>query len=129
MKIVFCEDDEVIVKLIRFVMRSTPHEVHIARDGAQGVELVERLVPDLVFTDVTMPVLDGCGLIAELKARPALAHIPIIVLSASAQPAQRNEALRLGATGFLGKPFGSSELRRRVDEELAAIPSGGRTEP
>ncbi len=121
MNIVFCEDEEVIVKLISIAMRSTPHEVRIARSGDEGLALIERLVPDLVVTDIAMPGLDGYELIAALKSRPRLAHIPVIVASASAQRAQQDEALLRGAVGFLAKPFGPAELRRRVDQELAAI--------
>lgn len=119
--IVFCEDEEVIVKLIRIAMRSTPHEVHIARDGREGLALVERLVPDLIFTDVAMPGLDGYGFITALTERPDLARIPVIVVSASAQRIQQEEALRRGAAGFLAKPFGPAELRQRVEAELAAL--------
>ncbi len=109
------------MKLIRIAMRSTPHELHIARDGSEGLALIERLVPDLVVTDVRMPGLEGYELIAALKARPRLAHIPVIVLSASAQRVEQDEALRRGAIRFLAKPFGSAELRRVIAEELAAV--------
>ncbi len=120
--VVFCEDQELIVKLIRVAMRSTAHVVHVASSGSEGLALIERLVPDLVFTDIAMPDLDGYALIAALKERPAVANVRVIVMSASVQRAQQDEAFRRGAAGFLAKPFGPAELRRRVDEELLAIP-------
>jgi CheY-like chemotaxis protein len=118
-KIVFCEDSPVIQKLIGVALRSTAHEVHIAGDGAAGLALIERERPDLVFTDVSMPEMDGYQLADALKARPELAHIPIIIMTASGDQEQLDEGYRHGAAGHFGKPFAAADLRAKVDE-LAA---------
>jgi CheY-like chemotaxis protein len=104
-KIVFCEDSPVIQKLIGLALRATAHEVHFAADGAEGLALIERERPDLVFTDVWMPNLDGYQLADALKARPDLAQL--------------DEAYRHGAAGHVAKPFAAAALRAKVDE-LAA---------
>lgn len=117
--LVFCEDDPTIVKLIRAAMRPTAHAIHIAGDGAEGLALVRQLRPDAVFTDVAMPHMDGFQLIAALRGDPRVAHIPVVIVSASTQQAERDEAVRRGAVEFLPKPFGPAELRRVVDETLA----------
>lgn len=122
--LVFCEDDPTIVKLIRAAMRSTPHEFHVAGDGAEGLELVRRLRPAAVFTDIAMPRMDGFQLIAALHADTSLAHIPVVIVSASTQRAERDEAIRQGAVAFLPKPFGPTELRRLVEETIARGASG-----
>jgi len=54
-RLVFCEDEVQIQKLIRIAMRTTAHEIHIAVDGRDGLALIERIRPDAVFTDVSMP--------------------------------------------------------------------------
>lgn len=118
-KVVFCEDDPVIQKLIRVAMRSEPYEVHVASDGTEGLALIRRELPAAVFTDVSMPGLDGYQLAAALRADPSTADIPIVFMTASVQRAQLDEARREGATGVLSKPFSTSELRRRVAELTA----------
>jgi CheY-like chemotaxis protein len=83
--LVFCEDDPVIQKLIRIATRALPHTVHIAGDGESGLEIIERERPSAVFTDVSMPRLDGMQLLDSLKTRPELADIPVVLMTASVQ--------------------------------------------
>ncbi len=115
-KIVFCEDSPVIQKLIGLALRSTPHEGHIASDGAEGLALIERERPDLVFTDVSMPSVDGFQLADALKARPELAHSPIVIMTASGDQEQLDEGYRHGAVGHFSKPFAAADLRAKIDE-------------
>lgn len=67
--LVFCEDDPMIQKLIRVMLRSSAHTVHMAPDGQTGLALIEQVRPDLIFTDVSMPGLDGLELCDALKSR------------------------------------------------------------
>ena len=113
--VVFCEDDPTIQKLIRVALRSCPFEVHIAGDGAEGLDLIERLRPMVVFTDVSMPNVDGPELIRRMKARPELADIPVVVLTASAQRSELEAATRLGVDDCMTKPFSAADLRRRIE--------------
>lgn len=115
-KIVFCEDDPMIQKLIRAALRSSPHEIHVAPDGSTGLELVKRERPDVVFSDVSMPGIDGYQLGDALKADPELSHIPLVFMTASVQRSQIEEASRHGAAGVLAKPFTMADLRARVNE-------------
>jgi CheY-like chemotaxis protein len=71
-KIVFCEDEGFLQKLIHHIMRSTKHEVYIASDGLEGLALIERTHPDLILTDISMPDYDGFQLADTVKARPHL---------------------------------------------------------
>ncbi len=118
--IVFVEDDPVIQKLIRAAMRRTSHEVYLASDGLEGLEVIERRRPDLVFSDVSMPGLDGMQLLARMKASPALAGIPVVFVTASVQRHQMEEGYRLGVTGYLPKPFDVASLRAKVEALLQA---------
>lgn len=113
-KVVFCEDDPMIQKLIRTALRSEPHEVHVAPDGTTGLELIRRELPDVVFTDVSMPGLDGYQLADELKADPRTAHIPVIFMTASVQAHHPETIEAHGASGVLPKPFTMADLRQRV---------------
>ena len=113
-RVVFCEDDPMIRKLVQTALRSTTHDVHIADDGKKGLDLIDRVRPDVVFTDVAMPEMDGFEMADAVRARPELAHIPIVFMTASAQRDQIEECFRHGAAGHLAKPFTMSELRARV---------------
>jgi len=115
-KLVFCEDNPTIQKMIRVALRSTEHDVYISDDGVEGLEVIEREHPDVIFTDVLMPRMDGLGLTDAVKKRPDLAHIPVILVSASAQRIQLEEGLRHGAVDYLTKPFSPAELRAKVEE-------------
>jgi CheY-like chemotaxis protein len=117
-RIVFCEDDPMIQKLIQAAMRGSGHEVHVATDGEAGLALIRRVHPDLVFSDVSMPKLDGYQLGDALKASPETASIPLVFVTASVQRAQIAEAEQHGGAGVLPKPFTMSELRKRVADLL-----------
>jgi CheY-like chemotaxis protein len=119
-KIVFCEDDPMIQKLIRAAMRGSGHEVHVAGDGEEGLALIRSVRPDIVFSDVSMPKLDGYQLGDALKASPDTAGIPLVFVTASVQRAQVAEAEQHGGAGVLPKPFTMAELRQRVAELLLA---------
>ena len=119
-KIVFCEDDPMIQKLMLAAMRGSGHEVHMAADGAEGLALIRKVQPDLVFSDVSMPNLDGYQLGDALKDSPETAKIPVIFVTASVQRAQIQEAALHGGAGVLPKPFTMAELRKRVADLLPA---------
>jgi CheY-like chemotaxis protein len=110
-RIVVCEDDPVVLKLLLLALRETGYELLTAPDGAVGLELVERERPDAILTDVTMPRMTGLELADAVRARPDLAHIPILFLSASAQRTQLDEGFRHGASAYVTKPFRAAELR------------------
>ena len=123
-RIVVCEDDPVILKLLQVSLRDTGHELLLAHDGLAGLELIERERPDAVLTDVTMPRMSGLEMADAIRARPELAHIPIVFLSASAQRAHREEGYRHGATAYVTKPFRTAQLR----DALAWVLDAGHTD-
>ena len=118
-KIVVCEDDAQIRKVIRVALRSTPHEVWLAENGREGLALVQEHCPDLLLTDVHMPEMDGYDLVRAIRADPRLARIPVVFLTASAQRYQIEEALAHGARAFVAKPFALADLRAKLDQVLA----------
>ena len=115
-KVVFCEDDPMIRKLVQTALRSSTHDVHVAGDGKEGLDLIARLRPDVVFSDVAMPEMNGFELADAMRARPDLAQIPIVFMTASVQREQIDECFRHGAAGHLAKPFTMAELRARVGQ-------------
>lgn len=98
-------------------------EVEAAPDGLAALEAVRRQTPDLVLSDVMMPLLDGFGLLLALREDPATRSIPVILLSARAGEEEAIEGLDAGADDYLVKPFAARELlaRVRVHLELARV--------
>jgi signal transduction histidine kinase len=92
--------------------------VEIVADGAQALAAARRDRPNVILTDVMMPNLDGVGLLRALRADPALATVPIIMLSARAGEESRIEGLDAGADDYLVKPFSARELVARVGSQI-----------
>jgi len=88
--------------------------VHTADSGEQGLRLAHELQPDLVLLDVMMPRLDGPATLARLRADPAIAHIPVIFMTAKAMPEDVLRFRALGAAGVIAKPFDPMELSGQV---------------
>ena len=89
-----------------------------AADGRAGLALALEQVPGLVITDVMMPEIDGIELCRQLRAQAATSHIPIIMLTAKAEQADKLEGLEKGADDYLVKPFDPEELRLRAGNLL-----------
>ena len=115
-RILFCEDDPTIHKLIRVAMRNSEHEVSMAINGAEGLKLAREIRPTVIFTDASMPDMDGFQLVDAVRADPDLSATPIVFITASVQRADVEEALRRGASRVIGKPFTVSQLHEVVAE-------------
>jgi len=93
-------------------------QVLFAANGIDALDIARRERPDVIVSDVMMPGLDGFGLIARLRADPALAETPVLLVSARAGEEARIEGLEAGADDYLVKPFGARELLTRIDSQL-----------
>ncbi len=98
---------------------SVNYKIDNAWNGAEGLELATRHVPDLIISDVMMPVMDGFALCQRLKNDIRTSHIPIILLTARNELSARMQGLKAGADAYLGKPFNKEELFIRVDQLIA----------
>jgi len=116
-------DDETPIRenLARFLTLEG-HQVVQAVDGVAGLEVMRTAAPDLVFCDVMMPRLDGFGVLAAMQSEPALKRIPLVFLSASAEPERLEQGLLLGAKRYVTKPFNLARLHQLLQELL---PQGG----
>ncbi|MFN2520593.1 MAG: PleD family two-component system response regulator [Candidatus Limnocylindria bacterium] len=113
--LVFCEDDPMIRRLIEAALGNTRHHIRVAPDGKACLALIQQERPDVVFTDVSMPMMDGLQLADTIRAMPDLADVPIVVMTARVQREQMDEYVRHGASDVLAKPFTMAELRQRVE--------------
>ncbi len=120
-QVLIVEDDESIAELLEFMMQREGHTVQICRDGhAAQARIVDGPAPGLVIMDVMLPYKDGFELIALLRAQPAWAQVPVLMLSAKSQEPDIVRALDSGSNGYVVKPFQPQELMARVRQLLAA---------
>ncbi len=99
-------------------------EVHIARDGAQGVRRALELKPDVVLMDVMMPVMDGRTATTLLRQCPETAQTPIILVTSQTEEEDVEAGWVCGCTDYVSKPVHADELLAKIDSWLAA---SGRT--
>ena len=113
------DDDPVILRLLQVNFEMEGFTVVVASDGAEGFEAAKAAAPDVIVSDVMMPKMNGIELVRALKADPATAAIPVLLLSAKAQTADVREGIAAGADDYLTKPFEPLELVERITKLLA----------
>lgn len=91
-----------------------------AGNGAEGIEVLKREWVDLVLADINMPVLNGVGMVAQMKADPALGDIPVIIVSTEGSATRLQSLKDQGVKGFLRKPFTPEELKKAMETVLGA---------
>ncbi|MFJ1752355.1 response regulator [Kitasatospora sp. NPDC088134] len=108
-RVLVVDDSEVIRRLIRVNLELEGFEVVTAADGAECLEVVRRVAPDVITLDVVMPRLDGLRTAARLRAAYDTAHLPIAIVSACT-PADLERGESVGVDGYLAKPFDPADL-------------------
>lgn len=108
------DDDADLREAISDVLRDAGHEVIVANNGRHALEVLARSepLPGMVLLDMMMPVLDGAGFLAEVRAHPRFGQIPVVVFSASARP----NLQELGASGWVRKPVDLDVLLQVVQQ-------------
>jgi DNA-binding response OmpR family regulator len=118
-KLLFIDDDKLLLRL--FADFAAEHEFQplIAADGAAGIALAQRERPDLILLDVVMPTLDGYAVCRQLRADPAFADTPIILITATRDPALTLKGLQAGATLAMEKTADSQRLLHTIQMALS----------
>ena len=94
------------------------YRLAVGKDGREGLEIAAETIPDLIITDVMMPIVDGFELVAQLRASEYTSHIPVVMLTARADMQSRIEGLQSGVDVYLEKPFNKEELLVRIEKLL-----------
>src|SRR5262252_7484807 len=124
MKRVFIiEDDRDIVELVRYNLANEGFQVTAAHDGAIGLATLKKTPPDLLLLDLMLPKLSGLEICREIRRDEGLNRLPILMLTARGEEADRVVGLEMGADDYVTKPFSPRELIARVKALLR------RTEP
>ena len=114
------DDSAAIRKILQRVLRQTGmsiRAIHEAGDGQEALELLKSQSIDLVLTDINMPKMDGIQFLAAIKASPKWRNIPVVMVTTEGGEAKVGEAVRLGAAGYVRKPFTADQIK----EKLAGI--------
>lgn len=99
---------------MRRIVEKLGHEILTAEDGAQGVEVAKREIPDLILMDVVMPNLNGFQATRSISKEPTTAHIPVILVTTKDQETDKVWGMRQGARDYIVKPVNADELFAKI---------------
>jgi DNA-binding response OmpR family regulator len=117
MKVLICEDDEMVLKMVEFKLQKEGFEVYLANDGKEAIDKIAEIRPDIIITDIMMPYLTGLEIVHQVRKQMNL-KTPIIIVSSIGLEKTVLEAFQLGADDFITKPFSPNELSVRVKKLL-----------
>ena len=119
--IVIAEDEQAVSELLRYNLEAEGYDIAIANDGDEAMLLLDERVPDLMLLDWMLPKISGIEICRRVRARHETANLPIIMLTARTEEADRIRGLETGADDYVTKPFSTNELMARVKAVLRRI--------
>ena len=113
------DDERGLCDVVKVILESQGYTVHQAHDPHAALGMLDHAQPDLILTDLMMPGMDGNSLIVQLQDTPHWSQVPVVMITAHAEPEVMDSALAAGASGFMAKPFTANELRATVGSYFA----------
>ena len=117
-ELLIIEDNEEMSLFISDCIDETKYNIHLAKNGVEGLEIAINTIPDIIISDVMMPLMDGYELTQNIRTNKYTSHIPIILLTAKSSLDSRLEGIDKGADVYLTKPFSHKELNLRIKKLL-----------
>jgi two-component system, cell cycle response regulator DivK len=108
--IMVVDDNEDLREMLRYMVESLGYRVVEAENGREAVEMARHRCPDLIFMDLSMPVMDGIDATRLLRETEALSHVPIVAISANRKEQSQAQALAAGCNDYLTKPINFHQL-------------------
>jgi len=109
-KVLVVDDSITMRQMVSFTLRQANFEVQEAENGQEALKKIEGQAPDLIVTDLNMPVMDGITFIRQARSMEATRYIPILMLTTESQAEKKMEGKTAGATGWIVKPFDPPKL-------------------
>jgi two-component system, chemotaxis family, chemotaxis protein CheY len=116
------DDSAAIRKILQRVLRQTGMaigEIYEAGDGQEALDLLKTKTVSLVLSDINMPKMDGLQMLAALKSSPERRHIPVVMITTEGGETKVGEAVKLGAAGYVRKPFTADQIKDKLAGILA----------
>ncbi len=120
-KVLIVEDDRDNLSVATQLLEFYGAEVRSAENGQQGLELLAEYRPTLVLLDLSMPSMDGWQMLKRLRADPAMAHLPVIAVTAHAMDGDKQRVLEAGFNGYISKPFRITTFMEEIKRCLNGI--------
>ena len=118
-KIVYIDDDIEMIYLIKMILERKGYEIISINDGLESFEIIKNEQPDLVMLDLMMPNIDGWDIYHQLKSNEITSDIPVIIISAKAQPIDKVLGLQVAkVNNYISKPFRPQELIDSIEKIL-----------
>lgn len=118
-KILIVEDEEILLNLLKHKLEKEGYIISTAKNGEEGLEKIRKEKPNLVLLDIIMPKMDGIQFLKKKKREGEIKDIPVIIISNSGQPAELNQAQKLGADDWLVKTeFNPQEVIKKVERVI-----------
>ncbi len=119
-KIVYVEDEQEMIDLVKLILSRKGYNVIGAAGGREGLDIIRREIPDLVLLDLMMPDIEGWDVYQQIRADEATKHIPVIVVTAKAQNIDKVLGLHIAKVNdYISKPFSPQDLVASVERVLA----------
>ncbi|ACB74548.1 response regulator [Opitutus terrae] len=120
LRILTVDDSRTVRIIIRNAFKRFDCEIIEAGNGLEGLEKAKSK-PDLVLLDITMPTMDGLGMLEGLRANPELQDLPVIMLTAEGQKSTADQTVALGSRGYVVKPFTNEMLIQQVSKVVSLV--------
>lgn len=115
--VLIVDDSAAIRKILQRVLRQTDlnlGEINEAGDGTEAVEILKNRTFGLILSDINMPQMDGLQLLARIKEMDHLKNVPVIMITTEGSQGKVMEAVQLGATGYVRKPFTADQIKEKL---------------
>ena len=119
-KIVIVDDEPNIVMTLEYTFKKHDFEVYIARDGSEALEILERVIPDVIMLDIMMPKVDGYQTLKAIKENDQLKDTKVVFLTAKNKASDIEKGLKLGADKYLTKPFSVKKIVSEINELIVS---------
>jgi len=116
--ILVVDDNEMNVKLLRWLLEKNGYEVHTAADAKTARVSVRAVHPRLVLMDIQLPDIDGLQLTREFKADPELRDIPVVAVTSYAMKGDRQKSIEAGCDGYITKPIDTRQFPLEIEKYL-----------
>lgn len=118
-RVVYIEDEQEMIDLVKLILARKHYEVYGANGGKQGIEIIQNILPDLILLDLMMPEMDGWEVYHQLKADEKTKNIPVIVVTAKAQKIDKVLGLHIAKVDdYIAKPFSPNELLESIQHVM-----------